>query len=458
MAASYLEEARLRRSIAAIATAPGPGAIGIVRISGADAIKIGAQIFSRPDALLRARSMSLVLGRVTSTAKSPVDQVLAAVMRAPHTYTGEDTVEFQAHGGRVQVEGVLRAALAAGALPALPGEFTLRAFLNGRMDLAQAESVADLISASTEAASRNALGAYGGVLHDRIMDLSDRIVRLRARLEAGIDFVDDDIPEAEHPHICQELDAVAAIVTGLADSYRVGRLLSEGARVVISGAPNSGKSSIFNAMLKINRSIVADVPGTTRDAVTELVDIGGVPVILTDTAGLRESSDTVESEGIRRARELMDSADLVLKVTDLTVSHPDGGSSEVTNSICVFNKSDLVSRANGPGRIGTGNGSVVVSALTGDGIDELCGAVANRLGASWLAGNEAAVTRQRQYQALVCCREALTRARECQANSEPIEIVAVELREASSAMDELVGRVYDEEILNRIFSDFCIGK
>jgi len=449
MAASYLDEARLGRSIAAIATAPGLGAIGIVRISGADALDIGARIFSRPKALRAARTMSLLLGHVNAAGDSPVDFVLAAVMRAPHTYTGEDTVEFQAHGGRVQVEGVLRAALAAGALPALPGEFTLRAFLNGRMDLAQAESVADLIAASTEAASRNALGAYGGLLHDHLVEVADRLVRLRARLEAGIDFVDDDIPEAEEPFIRSELESISGLVAGLVDSYRIGRLLREGARVVISGPPNSGKSSIFNAILKFNRSIVTEVPGTTRDAVTELVDLGGIPVILTDTAGLRDSDDRVESEGIRRARELVDAADLVLQVIDLSADGRSDTVADGPNSLVVFNKSDL---AKG------GSESLCVSALTGDGIDRLCDAIATRLGSSRLSPHEAAVTRQRKFQALVSCLAALDRAKECQANLQPMELVACELRAASGAMDELVGRVYDEDILNRIFSDFCIGK
>lgn len=457
MSASYLDEARLARSIAAIATAPGPGAIGIVRVSGADAIEIAARVFSRPGVLKKAASMSLVLGRVTSAPDSPIDQVLAAVMRAPHTYTGEDTVEFQAHGGRVQVEGVLQAVVDAGALPALPGEFTLRAFLNGRMDLVQAESVADLIAATTQAASRNALGAYAGRLHERLLELSDRLVRLRARLEASIDFVDDDIPQLERGVILSEIDATSGIVTGLVESYRVGRMLREGARVVICGPPNSGKSSLFNSILQVNRSIVADVPGTTRDAVTELVDIGGLPVILTDTAGLRDSSDQIESEGVRRARELIRSADLVISVVDLAGSRMEDPSLQEFR-IVVLNKSDLVGREEIDGIVRGLGGAVAVSARTGEGIEGLCHQLASRLGSSWLQGNEAAVTRRRQHEALVACRTSLANARRCIGNDEPLEIAAIELREASAAIDELVGRVYDEDILNRIFSEFCIGK
>lgn len=456
MSASYLDEARLATSIAAIATAPGAGAIGIVRISGTDALEIAARVFSRPEALARAASMTLVLGRVKSLADSPVDQVLAAVMRAPHTYTGEDTVEFQAHGGRVQVDEVLAAVLAAGALPALPGEFTLRAFLNGRMDLVQAESVADLIAAPTAAASRNALGAYGGELHSRLLDLSIRITSLRARFEAGIDFVDDDIPEMELKTIRPELDSLIGTAGELAASYKVGRLLRDGARVVICGPPNAGKSSLFNSILKINRSIVTDTPGTTRDAITEMVDLSGIPVILTDTAGLRASRDPIEAEGIRRARELVTSADLVLSVVDITTmaEEPDLPDDRLT----VYNKLDL-SNGSGPSRHQADRSTAMhVSALTGEGMAELCGKVAGRLGSSWLAAGESAVTRSRQHLALTSCTSSLENALRFIDEGEPLEVIALELREAARAIDELVGKVYDDEILERIFSEFCIGK
>lgn len=453
MSASYLDEARLARSIAAIATAPGAGAIGIVRISGAEALEIAARVFSRPQALTDSPSMSMLLGRVSSAGDTPVDQVLAAVMRAPHTYTGEDTVEFQAHGGRVQVEGVLAAVLAAGALPALPGEFTLRAFLNGRMDLVQAESVADLIAAPTAAASRNALAAYGGMLHERLIELSDRLTRLRARFEAGIDFVDDDIPDLELEVIRPELELMSGMTKDLAASYGVGRLLREGARVVICGPPNSGKSSLFNSILKTNRSIVTDVPGTTRDVVTELVDVGGMPVILTDTAGLRNTVDPIEGEGIRRARELVESADLVLSVVDVTSM--DEEPNLPVQRMTVLNKSDLIKDSQ---RSKSDNGTVLVSALTGSGIQKLCEQISKRLGSTHLQASEAAVTRDRQHRALRQCSEHLDSAMHGLANSEPPEVVALELREAAQSIDELVGKVYDEEVLERIFADFCIGK
>lgn len=454
MPASYLDEARLARSIAAIATAPGAGAIGIVRISGADALAIASRVFSRPEALVAAPSMSLVLGRVMSTGDLPIDQVLAAVMRAPHTYTGENTVEFQAHGGRVQVEGVLAAVLAAGALPALPGEFTLRAFLNGRMDLVQAESVADLIAAPTAAVSRNALGAYGGTLHEQLFDLSGRLTNLRVRFEAGIDFVDDDIPDLELEAIRREIESLIEIAGALAATYSVGRLLREGARVVICGPPNAGKLSIFNSILRMNRSIVTEVPGTTRDAITEMVDLGGMPVILTDTAGLRESADPIEAEGIRRARELVNSADLIISVVDVTTMLEEAGLRD--DRLTVFNKTDL-SNGSGPHHASAGS-ALRVSAFTGDGIPELCKQISRRLGSTILSSSESAVTRQRQYQALQACVTGLESARRCIELAEPMEVVALELREAARAIDELVGKVYDDEILERIFSEFCIGK
>jgi len=461
MGASYLDEDRLRRSITAIATATGRGAIGIVRVSGRDAIQVAARVFSRPGRLTEAASHTITLGKIRHPNGSTIDEVIAAVMRAPNSYTGDDSVEFQCHGGHVPTNGVLQACLEAGALPALPGEFTFRGFINGRIDLTQAEAVADLINSSTASAARTALEHSDGVLRKELEHVRQGLVDLRARCEATIDFVDDDIPAMEHPKLVGAMESLGSRLDELCESYRAGRLLRDGARVVLTGPPNVGKSSLFNAILETERAIVTEIPGTTRDAVTEWVDIEGMPVILADTAGMRNSSDLIESEGVRRSEQMRDAADLILEVVDLTgPGEPSdvlaGANSERT--LTVLNKADLVA-ADRISAMKMQNESVcVVSATTRRGIEELCRRIADRLGKSWLNSREVTVTKSRHFDGLRACRESLLAARSALDANEPLEVVSLELRSACTAIDELVGRVFDEQIINRIFSEFCVGK
>jgi tRNA modification GTPase len=457
MGASYLSEKRLQRSIAAIATAPGAGAIGIVRVSGRDALEIGARMFSSPRRLQRAASHTIHFGRVLSQDGETVDSVLALVMRAPGTYTGEDTVEFHTHGGPVQVNRVLRACIETGAEAALPGEFTFRAFINGKIDLTQAESVADLIGSGTDAAARAALRQSDGGLRVRLEQLRQRIVELRSRCEASIDFVDDDIPEAEQPFLLKELGAITAAAVELADSYRYGRLLREGAQVVLSGPPNVGKSSLFNAILRTERAIVTEIPGTTRDALTEAVDIGGIPVVLADTAGIRSSGNKVEREGVRISEEYRQAADLVLELRDAAAGTPTTTTLADDRTMLIFNKIDLLSEDD-LRSLQTHRTAFLVSAKTGDGIADLCEAVADKLGSGWFSAHEFVLTRSRHYLGLSNCLSCLNRAASGLQSKAPLEVIALELREACVAVDELVGKVYDDEVLNRIFGEFCIGK
>ena len=459
MGASYLDEDRLRRSIVAIATATGRGAIGIVRLSGADAIEIGARVFSNPDKLRSSDSHRLIYGRVLSHDGSTIDSVLAAIMRAPGTYTGEDVVEFHTHGGTSRMQSVLRVCLEAGAEAALPGEFTFRAFLNGKVDLTQAEAVADLISAGASVASRVAMDQLDGVLHNKIENIRRDLIGLRAVIESSIDFPEEDLAESDPTDVLRRINGVVAVVDGLVDSFSFGRMLSSGARVVISGPPNVGKSSLFNSILHEDRAIVTEVPGTTRDAITEVVDIGGIPVILTDTAGIRESDESVEREGVRRAEGLAQAADLVIEVVDAASGSPlrsDAAPGERT--LVILNKCDLLSPNELSALATSPGGSLLVSARTGMGVDELCDRIASVLGRSWLGTSEVVVTRRRHYEALRRCREALEGAREACISAAGYEIIAAELRSATGGLDDITGRVYDEEIINRIFSDFCIGK
>lgn len=463
MGASYLDSARLKRSIAAIATAPGTGAISIVRISGDDAVDVGRSTFSRPDVLAHAPSHTLHHGKVVSGDGSIIDDVLVAIMRAPHSYTGENVIEFQTHGGSVQAEAVLRAVLEAGALPALPGEFTFRAFASGRIDLTQAESVADIIAAGTALAARVALQHSDGMLRHELDDLRDALVALRARMEASIDFVDEDIPALEMPLVLRELAKVASRVDGLLDSYHVGRLIRSGARVVISGPPNVGKSSIFNALLRSDRAIVTEIPGTTRDALTEAVDIGGLPVVLADTAGMRVSDDRIEREGVKRSEYYRERADLVIEVREAASGSTAPGiapaeSGKTRRSLHVLNKVDLLERAESARLAAEYPGVIQVSARTGLGIGLLSERIYECLVLEHWREGSLTITRERQYYGLERCRDALGKAVEVLHANAPLEVVAIELRSACAAMEELTGKIYDEDVLNRIFGEFCIGK
>jgi tRNA modification GTPase len=454
--ASYLDSDRLQETIVAVATAAGSGAIGIVRLSGACALDIAAASFSKPSRISDAPSHTAHVGVVVSPSGEQIDQVLALVMRAPNSYTGEHIVEFQAHGGQVQSERVMKACVEAGAVPALAGEFTFRAFYYGKIDLTQAEAVADLIGARTDAAARVALQASGGMLRVSLEHARVELLELRARCEASIDFVDDDIPQNEAPVLLRLIGSVTSRLRRLIDSYDLGRLLRDGARVVLVGAPNVGKSSLFNAILKNDRAIVTDIPGTTRDTLTETIDFDGVPVILADTAGMRDSGGEIEREGMKRSLAYRDQADLILEVVDVSretskVAHSDD------RLLRIGNKMDLLSDetcAAGSSR----DIDCYVSAIDGSGVSDLCEVIARRLKGKVSSFDEVAVSRQRHYEGLVLSLSSLGRARANIESSEPLEVIALELRAACTAIDEVVGTVYNDEVLNQIFGEFCVGK
>jgi tRNA modification GTPase len=383
-------------------------------------------------------------------------------MRAPHSYTGENVLEFQVHGGHVPAGAVLRVVLERGALSALPGEFTFRAFANGRIDLTQAESVADIISAGTGLSARVALQNSGGMLRSELDELRDSLLALRARLEASIDFVDDDIPAVEAPVVLRELEKVQRKVDRLLQTYDIGRVVRVGAHVVISGPPNVGKSSLFNALMRYDRAIVTDIPGTTRDALTETIDINGLPVILADTAGIRDASDAVEMEGVRRALDRMASADLVINVCCADVPYSmqpvsDGRQTGI-QIVRVVNKVDLMSAPSLADESRRQPEAVMVSAVSGFGLPQLRERIYQALiGDSW---NEdtTTVTRERHQEGLLRCRKALARAAGFIGDGTPLEVTAIELRAACEALEELTGKICDEDVLTRIFGEFCIGK
>jgi tRNA modification GTPase len=385
---------------------------------------------------------------------------------SPRSFTGEDVAELHLHGNPAVVEGVVRAACSAGAAPAGPGEFSRRAFENGKMDLTQAEGLADLIAARTEAAARAALRQFRGGIREAVAPLRERLLSLLALLSAALDFAEeDDVPSVSHTQIKERVSEISQRLSGLFRSYEAGHRLRDGANVAIAGVPNVGKSRLLNRLAGEERAIVTEVPGTTRDSLHAEISVGGVPVLLIDTAGLRESGDPVEREGVRRSRDVIASADLVLFLLD--GGRPaDAGDREAYRDVAslphlvVLNKSDLPAAESGGEFAGEGRRGILrVSARTGDGVDALVAAVSREMGPgeSAILG-QAPLTRARHRLAVEKALSALGRAGESVRAGMPLEFPAEDVREAAAALAELLGEVAPDEVLDAVFGQFCIGK
>jgi len=451
-------------TIAAVATPPGRGAIGIIRISGDRAVEIASRLFRGTKDPREMGTFTFAHGWILKDGKR-MDEALCLVTRAPKSYTTEDVVELHCHGGPASLKAVLRAVIEEGARPAEPGEFTRRAFLSGRVDLAQAEAVADLVAGETEAALRLAAAGLSGALSGRVNDLKDKLAETLALVEAGIDFADEEDVVAMAP---DELDSRLADfedrLAELVEEERRGRLYREGARVVIAGKPNVGKSTLMNALLGADRVIVTAEPGATRDVVEDLADIAGVPVRLFDTAGIHDAKDETERVGVDRARAAIESADLVVFMIDGSVAVDDEDRS--INGlidrpvIIAVNKDDLPRVADGKDVAGLAVDRIVldVSALKGHGLAELKQAVASELaGAAPSAETETALN-MRRLDALTAAARALGRAREAVAKKLSDEFIAGDLHEALDRLGLITGETATDDILDIIFSRFCIGK
>ncbi|HEX4581384.1 MAG TPA: tRNA uridine-5-carboxymethylaminomethyl(34) synthesis GTPase MnmE [Acidobacteriaceae bacterium] len=455
-------------TIVAIATPPGRGGIGIVRLSGRDAQRLLSPHLELRSPLLpgRARYCAIV------DAGARLDEGVVTWFAAPNSYTGEDVLEVAAHGSPVILDLLVRRALEAGGRLARPGEFTERAFLHGRIDLTQAEAVRDLIAAETLYQVRVAAEQLGGALSRRVAPVKEQLIALVTLLEAGIDFAEDDVDVTPDAEIRRLLDAIDTALAPIAASFREGRLVHNGLTLAIVGRPNAGKSSLFNRLVERERAIVTAMPGTTRDLVTERIALGGIPVELVDTAGLREAKDEAESHGIARTESAMADADLVLLLLDATAAIDSEGvlrlpeedarllaSLEGRSPVLVLNKIDLVR----PERLAAIVDDLAqVSALTGEGVAELRAQLLERLrGSGSSAGNHAEggmLTSLRHYEALAGCIQALRRARVALAERVPHEMLLLDLYAALQQLDQLTGATTADDILNRIFSSFCIGK
>ncbi len=466
----------LEDTIAAISTPLGEGGIGIVRLSGKEALSITANLFLSPKGarLEDVESHKLVYGFVRDPESGTnIDEVLIAVMRAPHTYTREDVVEINCHGGILPLRKILELVLRNGARLAEPGEFTRRAFLGGRIDLSQAEAVIDLIRAKTGESGRIALEQLSGGLSGRITRLRDRIASSCAHIETYIDFPEDEIEPAPPGSILEEIRNIGKDLSDLSDTFEEGRFFRDGLKVAIVGRPNVGKSSLLNALLNRDRAIVTDAPGTTRDVLEEYLNIKGLPVRIMDTAGIRETHEMAEREGVARSLRAIADADVVIGIVDGTSAL---NSEDITvldriknkKSIIAINKSDLPFADDSlERRMGVYSDNVLrISAKTGDGLGELKeriidSVVRNRgsgVRGSCGEGGGAVVTNVRHKIAIDNAVGALDKAIDGLKSALPLEIVAVEMRDALDRLGGIVGTVTTDDILNRIFSEFCIGK
>jgi len=453
-------------TIAAISTPPGRGGIGIVRLSGPEAASIAAQLVNLRQPLEHGRArLADVLDEESSVDAGRIDEALVTFFGAPHSYTAEDLVEIAAHGSPVVLELLLSRALALGARLAEPGEFTQRAFLAGRLDLTQAEAVRDLIDAQTLTQARQAASQMGGALSRRVGPIKQALVELVALLEAGIDFAEDDVDVTPEMEIARRIDELTAPLIALEASFARGRIVHDGLTLAIVGRPNAGKSSLFNCLVERDRAIVTATPGTTRDTVTERISFDGIPLELVDTAGLRESAEEVEQLGIARSREALADAALVVVVLDATEPLNDEErrlliAVEDRPAVVAVNKCDLMDEKAEGGRPLPDCGRIpmlATSALTGEGIPALRERIM-ALATGGAAAEPGMLTSLRHQQAIAATLAALADAAQANATSIPHEMILLDLYRALSALDSLTGQTTTDDILNLIFSTFCIGK
>jgi len=441
-----------RSTVAAIATPHGTGGIGIIRISGPNSLEIANKVFSK----LLGKSHAMVLGNVIKNNKI-IDNALACYFKAPKSYTGEDVVEFYCHGGMVVCKMVLEAVILNGAAIAAPGEFTRRAFLNGRIDLAQAEAVGDIINAKTENAVKVAANQLSGSLSKKISEIRSKTVDITAHLLATIDFpeVIEPIPGSE---LKDMVNGIAGEISGLLLTADDGRIIMDGLNAAIVGSPNVGKSSLLNAICGQDRAIVTDIEGTTRDVLDVQVNIRGCKVNLLDTAGIRESDDIIEKHGIRRSIDSIKSADIVLLVLDASRELNETDKEiirlvEDKETICLVNKSDLPVKIIPPGF----KDVVYVSALTGKGLDELFSLISERFSKGELT-SEVMITNERHKNSLVYAQSCISSAFEAISQNQPPDIVLGDLELCIAALGEIDGMTVSDEIIDNIFSNFCVGK
>ncbi len=454
----------MNRTIAAISTPVGNGGIAIIRISGERAIEIADSVFSKK--ILDAPTHTVHYGYILNDSGERVDEVLLTLMRAPKSFTCEDVVEISTHGGNIASHRVLDTLIRAGARMAEPGEFTKRAFLNGRIDLSQAEAVIDIINAKNAMSQRSAMSQLDGSLSREIKSARGELVSLAARMQVLIDYPDEDLEDITTDEIGNTSSAAAAKLQTLLDTADSGRIIKDGIRTAIAGKPNVGKSSLLNALAGTDRAIVTDIAGTTRDIIEESINLDGVPLVLIDTAGIHDTEDTVEKIGVEKSRRSIDEADLVLVMLDSSAGIDDEDravlrASENAKRIILVNKNDL-GKMQGLEEIEAlagGSRVIEMSAKTGSGIAELGEEIKKiyRLG-EIASGDRAVVTNMRHKSALINAHAALIRAAEAIDMGMPPDIASIDINEAIEALGEITGETVSESIVGEIFHNFCVGK
>lgn len=452
-------------TITAIATPPGTSSVAMVRISGPEAISIATRVFHGKQELFSLRGYEAAFGMIRSLSTNDmIDEVVALVYRAPHSFTGEDTVEFMCHGNTLIASSITEELVKAGAVPARPGEFTQSAFLNGRLDLAQAEAVADMISASSKAALKLAVSQLKGGVSQKITELRSRLVELTSLLELELDFSEEDVEFANRDQLRSLIEESIDVSTGLSDTFSSGNAIREGILVAIAGKPNAGKSTLLNTLLSEERAIVSDIPGTTRDTIEETISLNGVLFRFADTAGIRETTDVIESEGVKRAHKKIADAQVILYVFDIseeTIDDVNSSLKEIISSvgedatvIPLANKSDA-----GSGEVPDDIDNLLrISAKYGEGIEELRMVLHDKAVALTQEAGDVAITNIRHKKALDEGIDALKRANKGLYSGLTTDLLASEIRSALFHFGEITGEVTTDEILGNIFSRFCIGK
>ncbi|MGE5627098.1 MAG: tRNA uridine-5-carboxymethylaminomethyl(34) synthesis GTPase MnmE [Solirubrobacterales bacterium] len=453
-------------TICAVSTAVGEGGISIIRVSGEKALAIVDKIFEgkSKEPLKDMKSYTLRYGYIIDSENNHVDEVIISYMKGPKSYTAEDTIEINCHGGIVAVNKVLETTIKAGARLAEPGEFTKRAFLNGRIDLSQAEAVIDIIRSKTELSMKSAMLQAGGRLSELIGNLRNRLITLIAHIEATVDYPEDDLEEVTSSNASLELKEIITDIQNAALSAEQGKILREGISTVIVGKPNVGKSSLLNSLLMENRAIVTDIPGTTRDIIEEYINIEGIPIKIVDTAGIRDTDDIVEKIGVQKSREKIEEADLIILVLDSSSSFT-LEDIEIINYIkgrkCIvlLNKADLDKKIDKTALEGIDTDFIInTSIISGKGVSELKDAIVKMFFNGEINSNELLITNVRHKEALINAKNNCIQALKALEDTSAIDLASIDIRNAWYNLGEVTGDTIEEDIIDKIFSQFCLGK
>lgn len=454
-------------TIAAISTSIGESGISIIRVSGSKAIKVVSKIFKGKNdrSLDDIKSYSMRYGNIIESKTGDIiDEVIVTFMKGPRSFTAEDTVEINCHGGYVVTKKILEEVIKAGARMAEPGEFTKRAFLNGRIDLSQAEAVIDIIRAKTELSAKSAVLQSEGKISREISELRKHLLEIIAHIEATVDFPEEDLEEATADEVSGNLNDIICKLDNLISAADEGRIIREGVNTVIVGKPNVGKSSLLNTLLDENRAIVTEVPGTTRDIIEEYINLDGVPIKIIDTAGIREAHDIVEKIGIEKSREKIDEADLIILMLDLS-RKLDNDDMEIINYIknkkyiVLLNKNDLNAKMD-INDLSILNSKYIIqtSTITGSGIDKIKECIKELFFKGKIKPKDLFITNVRHKEAVIRAKESCEYALKCLIDTSSIDLASIDIRNAWRYLGEITGDTLEEDIINKIFSEFCLGK